>query len=105
MGLMALLSLQKKKKVMLRIFIALKNSLLSARFEPTNLGSNGKYYNHYTAENTTTITYFANNLHNLDSNKVTPISVRHYYHEERKKFCSVIPTTQLRLILERRRRR
>jgi hypothetical protein len=79
---------------MLRIFIALKNSLFSARFEPTNLGSNGKYYNHYTAENTTT-TYFANNLHNLDSNKVTPISVRHYYHEERKKlFCNTHNTTK-----------
>jgi hypothetical protein len=32
-------------------FIALKNLSLSAGFEPTNLGSNGKYDNHYTTEN------------------------------------------------------
>jgi hypothetical protein len=30
------------------IFIAFKNPLLSACFEPTNLGSNGKHANHYT---------------------------------------------------------
>jgi hypothetical protein len=30
------------QEVVLQIFICLKNSWLSARFEPTNLGSNGK---------------------------------------------------------------
>jgi hypothetical protein len=40
------------KEFMLHIFIALKNPLLSAGFEPTNLQSNGKHDNHdhYTAE-------------------------------------------------------
>jgi hypothetical protein len=34
----------------LRIFIALKNSSLSAGFEPANLEPNGKPDNHYTTE-------------------------------------------------------
>jgi hypothetical protein len=37
-------------KVVLRIFIALKNPSLSAGFENANLGSNGKHANHYTTE-------------------------------------------------------
>jgi hypothetical protein len=35
---------------MLRIFIALKKTLLSSGFEPVNLGCNGKHGNHYTIE-------------------------------------------------------
>jgi hypothetical protein len=34
------------KKIVLQIFIALKNLSFSARFEPVNLGSDGKYDNH-----------------------------------------------------------
>jgi hypothetical protein len=36
---------------MLQILIALKNSSSLAGYEPTNLGSNGKYANQYTTEN------------------------------------------------------
>jgi hypothetical protein len=32
------------------MFIAIKNISLSAGFEPANLGTNGKQYNHYTTE-------------------------------------------------------
>jgi hypothetical protein len=39
------------KEVVLRISIALKNASLSGGFEPANLGSNGKYVNHYITEN------------------------------------------------------
>jgi hypothetical protein len=39
------------KRVVLRIFIALENPLLSAGFEPASLGSSGKRDNHYTPEN------------------------------------------------------
>jgi hypothetical protein len=39
------------KEIKLQIFIALKNPLLTARFEPANLGSSGKHDNHYTIEN------------------------------------------------------
>jgi hypothetical protein len=35
------------KTVVLQIFIALKNPLSSAGFEPTNLGSDGAHANHY----------------------------------------------------------
>jgi hypothetical protein len=35
---------------MLRIFIALKNPIASARFEPATLGSSGKQTKHYTTE-------------------------------------------------------
>jgi hypothetical protein len=38
----------RPKKVMLRIFIALKNTSLSAGFEPLYPGSNGKHDNLYT---------------------------------------------------------
>jgi hypothetical protein len=31
-------------------FVALKNPSLSAKFEPSNYGSNGKHANHYTTE-------------------------------------------------------
>jgi hypothetical protein len=34
-------------------FIALKNPLPSTRFEPANVGSNGKHANHYNTEATT----------------------------------------------------
>jgi hypothetical protein len=37
--------------VVIWIFIVLKNSLLSAAYEPANLGSNRKHDNHYTKEN------------------------------------------------------
>jgi hypothetical protein len=40
------------KEGALRIFIALKKSIASAWYEPANLGSNGKYANHYTTEET-----------------------------------------------------
>jgi hypothetical protein len=33
-------------ELVIRIFIAIKNPSLSAGFEPTNLGSNGKHANH-----------------------------------------------------------
>jgi hypothetical protein len=39
------------KEVVLLIFIAHKNPSLSARFEPSNPGFNGKHDNHYTTEN------------------------------------------------------
>jgi hypothetical protein len=39
------------KEVVLRIFITLKNSLLSAGVEPANLGPNGKHDNHFITEN------------------------------------------------------
>jgi hypothetical protein len=39
------------KEIALRIFIVLKNPSLSAGFEPTNLGFNGKHDDHYTTEN------------------------------------------------------
>jgi hypothetical protein len=39
------------KEVVLRIFIALKIPSLSARFETSNVGFNGKHDNHYTPEN------------------------------------------------------
>jgi hypothetical protein len=39
------------KEVVLRIFIALKNTSSSAAFVPANLGSNGKHDYHYTTEN------------------------------------------------------
>jgi hypothetical protein len=45
------------KQVVLWIFIALKNSLSSARFEPENLGLNGKHDNHQIT---------GNNMHILD---------------------------------------
>jgi hypothetical protein len=35
---------------MLKIFITFKNPLPLARFEPMNLGPNGKHANHYTTE-------------------------------------------------------
>jgi hypothetical protein len=38
------------KEGMLQNFIILKNPLLSARIEPTNIGSNGKHTRHYTTE-------------------------------------------------------
>jgi hypothetical protein len=38
-------------KKVVRIFIALKNSSLSAMFDPANLGSNAKHDKHYTTEN------------------------------------------------------
>jgi hypothetical protein len=44
------ISPQKKGEV--RIFIALKNLSLLVWFEPANLGSNGKYANHYIIEET-----------------------------------------------------
>jgi hypothetical protein len=39
------------KEVVLRIFIAIKDTALSAEFEPSNLGSSGKHDSHYTTEN------------------------------------------------------
>jgi hypothetical protein len=38
------------KEVVLRIFIALKKTLSSAGFEPTNLGLDDKYHNHFTTK-------------------------------------------------------
>jgi hypothetical protein len=38
------------KEVVLRIFMALKNPFLTARFETANLGSDNKHDNHYTYE-------------------------------------------------------
>jgi hypothetical protein len=48
------------KKVMLWIFITLKNWSLLAGFEPANLGSNGKHDNHYTTENGTDLVTWVN---------------------------------------------
>jgi hypothetical protein len=48
MGLMTLLP---SKGSCAKNFIPLKSPLLSAGFEPMNLGSNGKHDNHYTTEN------------------------------------------------------
>jgi hypothetical protein len=45
MELTASLQLRRKKPC----GFILSNSIASARFEPTNLGSNGKYVNHYTS--------------------------------------------------------
>jgi hypothetical protein len=39
------------KEGMLRVIITVKNSLLSARFEPMNLGSSGTHDNHYATKN------------------------------------------------------
>jgi hypothetical protein len=39
------------QKVVLQIFMTLKNPLLLAGFEPVNLGSNSKHDNHYTTKN------------------------------------------------------
>jgi hypothetical protein len=49
MGPTALLPLPKE--VVLRIFIALKNSSLLAEFKPANLESDGKHDNHYITDN------------------------------------------------------
>jgi hypothetical protein len=43
------------KEVMLRTFITLKNPLSWSRFEPANLGYNGKHSNHYTTEGDDTV--------------------------------------------------
>jgi hypothetical protein len=43
---------------MIRIFIALKNPPLSARFELENHESNGKHDNHYTIENDYTLNIY-----------------------------------------------
>jgi hypothetical protein len=42
----------------LRIFIAVKYSSPSTRFEASNLKSNGKHANHYTTEENTGLIYF-----------------------------------------------
>jgi hypothetical protein len=47
MGLTALLALLKKQAA---DFITLKIPSSLARFEPTNLGTNGKHSNHYIIE-------------------------------------------------------
>jgi hypothetical protein len=39
------------KQVVLRIFIARKNTSVSAGFEHTNVGFSGKHASHYTTEN------------------------------------------------------
>jgi hypothetical protein len=38
------------KQSVLQIFVAIKNPLSSAGFEPANLRSNSKHANHYTTE-------------------------------------------------------
>jgi hypothetical protein len=48
MGPMALLHLLKK--VVLRIFVALKNTPFSTGFEPNNIWYSGKHAYHYTTE-------------------------------------------------------
>jgi hypothetical protein len=40
------------KEDVLRVFIALKNSIASAGFESATLGSSGKHTSHYTTEMT-----------------------------------------------------
>jgi hypothetical protein len=46
------------KEGMLRIFTALKNSSLSAGFQPTNIWSRGKLAKHYTIEDDNRCTYY-----------------------------------------------
>jgi hypothetical protein len=49
-----------QKEGVLRIFIALTNPAPSSRFEPSNLRSNGKNANHYTAKDDSVFTVTIN---------------------------------------------